>query len=245
MRASTRTSRLGLPPRFAGKLADQDVRGRVRRRGSLRRGRRGGLRDRLLDQLDQFRHFFPDCFRRRGLDRRHSRRVRAGTGRAPAVRVAGGLFLRCAQMPALRLLDQVLLRIEQHRLAVARLPWRRTRAACSGGRTRSSRSFAVSAMQVSRYPSTCARKSSLEHRPGYLDALVHVARHEVGARQVHLHVVARAEPVDAAVFQQAPDDGHHAHAFGASFHARHDAADARARAASPARRPARPLPASR
>ena len=66
----------------------------------------------------------------------------------------------------------------------------------------------------------------VQNGPGDLDALVHVAGHEVGAGQVQLAVVARAEAVDAAVLEQLADDGHFAHAVGVAFHARQDAGDA-------------------
>ena len=59
----------------------------------------------------------------------------------------------------------------------------------------------------------------VKHGPGDFHTLIHVARHEVGARQVDLHVRARAEPVDTAMLEHAPHDGYDAHVLGVSFHA--------------------------
>ena len=65
----------------------------------------------------------------------------------------------------------------------------------------------------------------VEHRPRDLYALVEVARHEVGAAQVDGAVVVGAEAVDAAMLEQAPDDGDDAHVFGGALHAGNEAAD--------------------
>ena len=65
-----------------------------------------------------------------------------------------------------------------------------------------------------------------QDRPGNLDALVEVARHEVGARQVHPAVIGRAEAVDAAVLEQPADDRHDAHVLGCTPHLGDEAADA-------------------
>ena len=59
----------------------------------------------------------------------------------------------------------------------------------------------------------------VEHGPGDFHALVHVARHEVGARQVYFHVRARSEAVDAAMLEHASHDRDDAHVLGVAFHA--------------------------
>ena len=59
----------------------------------------------------------------------------------------------------------------------------------------------------------------VEHGPGDFHALIHVARHKVGARQVDLHVRARAEPIDAAMLEHASHDRDDAHILGVAFHA--------------------------
>ena len=59
-----------------------------------------------------------------------------------------------------------------------------------------------------------------------LHALVGVARHEVGARDIHLHVLALAEAVDAGVLQEAPHDGDDGDVVRLALDACDEAADA-------------------
>ena len=146
--------------------------------------------------------------------------------RHPATgRIARRFVLGRFQSALLRLLDEELLRLEQRGLAVVVLLGKRAerRVAFIGQQFAQLRRVRHADVQVSQ---DLLAQLFVEHGPCDLDALVHVARHEVGARQVQLHVVARAEPVDAAVLEQASYDGHHAHVLGESLKSGHDARDA-------------------
>ena len=53
--------------------------------------------------------------------------------------------------------------------------------------------------------------------PSDFHTLFHVARHQVGAGKVDLAIIARTESVDAAVLQQATNDGNNLNVFGVTL----------------------------
>lgn len=72
----------------------------------------------------------------------------------------------------------------------------------------SSRSLAVSLRLTSRYPRIHRAVGLSRRQPGYLwMRLSMLVRREVGAGQVHLHIVARRSRRCDAALQQAPHDG--------------------------------------
>src|ERR1035441_6171524 len=71
----------------------------------------------------------------------------------------------------------------------------------------------------------------IENRAQHLDPTVEIARHHVGGGNIDRRLgvrqaVARTETIDAAVFEEAADDGFHPDIVGQPRHARAQAADA-------------------
>ena len=129
-----------------------------------------------------------------------------------------GLGLGSGCTGALRLLDKEVLRLELRLIGFGQL------AELGVG------SVGLQLAQLRRVAQ--ARGDVVEHlvaqplvkdRPCDLNALLHVARHEVGAGQEDLDVLAWAEAVDAAVLEQTAYDGHHTDVIGVAGHARDQA----------------------
>src|SRR2546421_12505971 len=71
-----------------------------------------------------------------------------------------------------------------------------------------------------------ALESGVEHREAELDAPEEIARHPVGAREVHVLGAAVLEIKDSRVLEEAPDDRAHADVVRQSLDARAQRADA-------------------
>ena len=133
--------------------------------------------------------------------------------------------LGSGQAHALSLGDEVLLGIEQLHfpILVALSEGTERRVGAVGQKLAQLGRVGIADAQI---PEHLVAQRLVQDRPGDFDALVHVARHEVGAGQVQLAILARAEAVHAAVLEQLADDGHLAHPIGVAFHPRQDAGDA-------------------
>ena len=68
-------------------------------------------------------------------------------------------------------------------------------------------------------------QSGIEDRPSDLNALIHIARHEVGARKIDLHIFSYAEAIDATVLEQASNDRNDLDVLGVTLDSWHDTGD--------------------
>ena len=131
------------------------------------------------------------------------------------VRIACGLGLGSRRAGALGLLDEEVLRLELRLVGLGQLA--ELGIGSVGLQLAQLRRVAQARGDVVEH---LVAQSLVEDGPCDLDALLHVARHKVGAGQEDLDVLARAEAVDAAVLEQTAHDGDHADVVGAAGHAR-------------------------